>query len=120
MSGSAGERPQTVADYVLAQPDQARGPLVEVLNAIAAELPGATQAIRYQMPTFLIGNRSVVHAGAWKTHISVYPAPEADGDFADELAPYLAGKGTLQFPLDQPMPLPLIRRVAAVLAELRT
>jgi uncharacterized protein YdhG (YjbR/CyaY superfamily) len=60
-----------------------------------------------------------VHFAAWKHHLSLYPVPDADPAFAAELAPYLAGKGTLRFPLDQPIPGGLIERVVTLLAQQR-
>jgi uncharacterized protein YdhG (YjbR/CyaY superfamily) len=61
---------------------------------------------------------AIVHVAAWKRHLSLYPVPHAGGDLDGELGPYRGGAGTLRFTLDQPLPLPLIRRVVErLLAE---
>jgi len=65
------------------------------------------------------GGRDLVYFAAWRKHLSVYPVPDADEALARELAPYLAGRGTLRFPFSKPVPYPLIGRVAAALAEQR-
>jgi len=84
--------------------------LAEVRSTIHAALPEAEDAISYNMPTLMIGGRRIVHYAGWKKHVSLYPMP-GDEDLATDLAPYAAGKGTLKFPLDQPVPHDLIARV---------
>ena len=72
--------------------------------------PDAEETIKYQMPTFMLkGN--LVHFAAFKKHIGFYPVPTGIEAFKDELSAYKQGKGSVQFPLDQPMPYDLIRRI---------
>jgi uncharacterized protein YdhG (YjbR/CyaY superfamily) len=66
-----------------------------------------------------LNGKSLVQFSAWKQHISLYPVPDADPAFAAELAPYLAGRGTLRFPLHEPIPGGLIERVVTLLAQQR-
>jgi uncharacterized protein YdhG (YjbR/CyaY superfamily) len=110
----------SVDAYVDALPDAVRPVFEQVRRAVREALPGAGETISYQMPTFTLGGRSVVHVAAWKHHLAVYPVPAGDPAFERELAPYRAAEGTLRFPLKQPIPVDLIARVAALLAEQRT
>ena len=66
-----------------------------------------------------LAGKHLIYFGAWKSHISVYPLPSADAAVTRELAPYLAGKGTLKFGLGKPIPYELIGQVAAALAAQR-
>lgn len=71
-----------------------------------------TEKISYGIPTFNLNGRYLVYIAGWKEHVSVYPAIGAVArEFKDELKPYRSGKGTLRFPLDQPLPKGLIRRI---------
>jgi uncharacterized protein YdhG (YjbR/CyaY superfamily) len=63
------------------------------------------------MPTFTLGGSYLIYFAAYRKHIGMYPAPLGDADLADELLPYAAGKGTLRFPLDKPIPFDLISKV---------
>jgi uncharacterized protein YdhG (YjbR/CyaY superfamily) len=89
--------------------------LADMRGAARSALPGATETIRYDIPTLQIGGKSVAHFGAWKTHLALYPVPDGDDDFAAAIAPYRHGKGTLRFPLDDPLPLSLIGEVFRLL-----
>lgn len=102
----------TVEDYLAALPDQVRPVLAEVRAAILRALPDAGERISYAMPTATLDGRSVIHYAAWKTHVSVYPVPDGDAEFEQEIAAYRSGPGTLRFPLDGPIPYQLIGRVA--------
>ena len=73
-------------------------------------LSEAQETINYQMPTFTL-NGNLVHFAGFKNHIGFYPTPTGIEAFKDELSAYKGAKGSVQFPLDQPMPLPLIRRI---------
>jgi uncharacterized protein YdhG (YjbR/CyaY superfamily) len=100
----------TIDEYIAAQPQALHTPLNTLRETIQAAAPDATEKISYGMPTFyLLGN--LVHFGAAKHHIGFYPAPSGLDAFTDDLAPYQSGKGTARFPLEEPMPLELIRRI---------
>ena len=78
--------------------------------------PDALEKISYGMPTFTLkGN--LVHFGAFKTHIGFYPTPSGIEKFKDELAVYKGAKGSVQFPLDEPLPLDLVRRIVEFRVE---
>ena len=84
--------------------------LQKIRQTIHAAAPDATEKISYQMPTFyLYGN--LVHFAAFKNHIGFYPAPQGIEAFKEALAAYKGAKGSVQFPLNQPLPLDLVRRI---------
>ncbi len=104
------EAPQTIDDYIAGYPEEVQAILQLIRRTIHETAPEATEAISYGMPTFkLHGN--LVHFGAFKSHIGFYPVPSGMEAFKDELAAYKQGKGSVQFPLNKPMPLDLIRRM---------
>ena len=104
------EAPQTIDDYIAGYPEEVQAILQLIRRTIHETAPEATEAISYRMPTFkLHGN--LVHFGAFKSHIGFYPVPSGMEAFKDELAAYKQGKGSVQFPLNKPMPLDLIRRM---------
>ncbi|MDO9495052.1 MAG: DUF1801 domain-containing protein [Nocardioides sp.] len=82
------------------------------------ELPGLSETIAYNMPTFQRAGRSVLHVAGWKTHVAIYPEPPAPADDAGlvlDLAPYASGKGTLRFALAEPLDEQLVRRTLRAL-----
>ena len=102
--------PTTIDAYIAAFPEDVQAVLQQIRWTIHETVPEATEAISYQMPTFkLHGN--LVHFGAFKSHIGFYPVPSGIEAFQEELAAYKQGRGSVQFPLDRPMPYDLIRRI---------
>lgn len=102
--------PKTIDEYKALFPPAVQEILEKVRQVIQEAAPAAQEAIKYQIPTFeLHGN--LISFGAYKTHIGLYPTPGGFAPFEAELAPYRTGKGTAQFPLDQPIPYDLIRRI---------
>ena len=91
-------------------PEEVRKILEELRVTIKAAAPAAEERISYQMPTFFLkGN--LVHFAAYKRHIGFYPTPSGIEKFQKELAVYASAKGSVQFPLDKPIPYALIRRI---------
>jgi|SRR5687767_579697 uncharacterized protein YdhG (YjbR/CyaY superfamily) len=109
----------TVDDYIASFPAEVQRTLEDVRAAIRAVVPGTEERISYGIPTFALDGRYVVYFSGWKRHVSVYPIPDADPDLAKAIKPYMAGKGTLKFALDKPIPIELVQRVAARLLEQR-
>jgi len=104
------EKPTTIDEYIAAFPADVQDILQKVRETIKTAAPQATEAISYGMPTFkLEGN--LVHFGAFKTHLGFYPIPSGLEQFKEELAQYKGGKGSVQFPFDQPMPYALITKI---------
>jgi uncharacterized protein YdhG (YjbR/CyaY superfamily) len=110
---------ETVDDYIASFPVDVQVKLDAVRAAMADAAPGTEQTITYDIPTFTLDGRYIVYFAGWKRHISVYPIPNADEAFEKELAPYVSGRGTLRFALDEPIPLELIRRVVGGLMTQR-
>lgn len=102
--------PQTIDEYIAACPKDVQPVLEQVRGAIRKAAPAAEEAIKYQIPTFVLDG-NLVHFGAFKHHIGFYPTSSGTAKFASELAKYNGSKGTVQFPLDKPMPLGLIGRI---------
>ena len=109
----------TIDQYIGSFPEDVQIVLQEVRRRIRNVVPAADETISYRIPAMTLNGRHLVHFAAWKNHISLYPIPPADKAFARELAPYLAGKGTVRFPLHKPIPYHLIERLVALLAQRR-
>lgn len=103
---------KTIDEYINTFPEDVRQILSELRKAIKEAAPQAEETINYQMPTFTL-NGNLVHFAAFKNHIGFYPTPTGIEAFKKELAPYKGAKGSVQFPIDQPLPLPLIRKIVA-------
>ena len=101
---------KTIDEYISMFPDDVRTILNQVRQTIREAAPEAQETINYQMPTFTLNGNLVYFAG-FKNHIGFYPTPTGIEAFKDELSAYKGAKGSVQFPLDQPMPLSLIRRI---------
>lgn len=103
-------KPTTIDEYIANFPADVQEILQKVRETIKTAAPQATEAISYGMPTFkLEGN--LVHFGAFKEHLGFYPIPSGLVEFQEELAPYKSGKGSVQFPYNQPMPFALITKI---------
>lgn len=96
--------------YIAPFPPDVRKLLERVRKEIRKAAPGAEEAIKYRIPTFVL-NGNLVHFAAFKEHIGFYPTPGAKEEFAADIERYGGGKGTMRFPLDEPIPYDLIRRI---------
>lgn len=105
------EKTENIDSYIVGFPDGVQQILQQVRAAIKAAAPAAAEAISYGIPTFKLNDKNLVHFAAFKNHIGFYATPTGHGAFAEELSKYKQGKGSVQFPLDQPMPLDLITRI---------
>ncbi len=100
----------SIDEYIASFPADIRERLRQMRAVIHEAAPEAQEKISYQMPTFFL-HGNLVHFAAFKNHIGFYPAPRGIEAFKDELAAYEGAKGSVQFPLDQPLPLDLVRRI---------
>jgi uncharacterized protein YdhG (YjbR/CyaY superfamily) len=105
-------RPQGITEYINAAPQGARTKLREMLACIRASAPGAKESLKWGMPAFS-HKRILVTFAAFKHHIGFYPTPSAVTAFANELSKFATAKGSIQFPLEKPLPLALIRKITA-------
>ena len=109
---------KSVDEYIATFPEGVQTILQRVRSTIRKALPGAEEAISYQIPTYRMHGGYVVYFAGWKQHYSLYPATgRLVAAFKDDLAPYEVSKGTIRFPLSQPVPVRLIERLAKFLAK---
>lgn len=109
----------TTDEYIASFPPETQAALESVRQTIRSAAPVTDEGISYGIPAYKLDGRYVVWFAGWKRHISVYPIPFGDEALDAELKPYLAARGTLRFPLDRPLPLALIGKVAAELVRQR-
>jgi uncharacterized protein YdhG (YjbR/CyaY superfamily) len=104
---------QSVDEYIAAQPEAVRDTLERVRGAIRKAVPEAREVISYQMPTYTLHGARLIYFAVWKQHYALYAATEqVVAAFEAELASYEIDKGTIRFPLSQPVPVKLIGRIA--------
>lgn len=108
---------RTIDEYIEAFPEDLARMLESMRKTIREAAPDAVEAISYQMPTFKLNGRNLVHFAAFKNHIGFYPIPSGIEAFKTELSPYKQGKGSVRFPLEKPLPLDLVRRIVRFRAE---
>ena len=101
----------SIDEYIATFPEDIQKILEELRAVIKAAAPKAEEKISYQMPTFTLNGGNLVHFAAFKKHIGFYPTPSGTEAFQKELSVYKGAKGSVQFPLDKPMPLKLIRKI---------
>ncbi|HEX9068589.1 MAG TPA: DUF1801 domain-containing protein [Ktedonobacterales bacterium] len=101
---------QTIDEYIATFPADIQALLQAVRATIREAAPEAKERISYQISTFTL-HGNLVHFAAFKRHIGFYPTSSGTAAFHDELAPYVVSKGTVRFPLDQPLPMELIARI---------
>jgi len=100
----------SIDEYIASFPSEIQDLLAKLRQTIKEAAPEAEEKISYQMPTFAL-HGNLVHFAAYKNHIGFYPAPRGIEAFKEELASYKGAKGSVQFPLDRPLPYDLIRRI---------
>ena len=105
-------RPESITEYINAAPKEARKKLREMRECIRAAAPGAKESLKWGMPAFSY-QRILVTFAAFKHHIGFYPTPSAATAFAKDLSKFVTADASIQFPLDKPLPLPLIRKITA-------
>lgn len=114
-TAKATATPATVAAYIAGTPPAARRALKQLRAAIRAAAPGITERISYRIPTFDLDGRRLLYIAAFTNHVSVYPVtPGMVARHGKAIARYRTGKGTLRFPLDQPIPAGLVGKLAKV------
>ena len=109
---------KSVAEYIAAQPEAVQGVLRRVRSTIRKAVPGAEEVISYQIPTYKVNGRPLLYFAAWRLHYSLYPSTDrVVAAFKDALAPYKVNKGTIRFPLSEPVPMKLIEGIAKLRAQ---
>ncbi|MCM3873060.1 MAG: DUF1801 domain-containing protein [Pyrinomonadaceae bacterium] len=105
-------RPTSITEYINAAPKEARTKLREMRACIRAAAPGAKESLKWGMPAFSY-HRILVTFAAFKNHIGFYPTPSAVRAFAKDLSKFVTADASIQFSLDEPLPLPLIGKITA-------
>jgi uncharacterized protein YdhG (YjbR/CyaY superfamily) len=105
-------RPKTIAEYIAAAPQQAQKKLREMRACVRKAAPGAKESLKWGMPAFS-HKRILVTFAAHRHHIGFYPTPSAVSAFAKDLAKFVTAKGSIQFPLERPLPRALIHKITA-------
>lgn len=106
--------PQNIDEYIAGFPKDVQEILEKIRMTIRKAAPAAEEAMSYKMPTFNLKGQYLIYFAAYKKHIGLYPVPVGDAEFNEEVSAYQAGKGTLQFPLDKPIPYKLISKIVKV------
>ena len=104
--------PQNIDQYIAGFPSNVQELLQQVRSIIKKAAPDAEEAIKYRIPTFVLdGKHNLVHFAAFQKHIGFYPTPSGIENFKDALSGYKCAKGSVQFPLDKPVPFRLIGKI---------
>jgi uncharacterized protein YdhG (YjbR/CyaY superfamily) len=104
---------ESIDEYIGASPEHIRTPLEDMRRTIHEAAPEAVEAIAYQIPTFRLKGRNLVHFAAFKSHLGFYPTSSGIEAFSDDLSAYSTSRGTVRFPLEEPIPHDLVRRIVA-------
>ncbi|HEX5110991.1 MAG TPA: DUF1801 domain-containing protein [Vicinamibacterales bacterium] len=108
----------SVDDYIAAQPPASRRVLRQLRRTIREAVPDAVESISYGIPAYKLHGRPVVYFAAWQRHYSLYPSsPRLVAAFRKQLAPYELAKGTIRFPISEPVPVQLIEGIARLRAK---
>lgn len=110
----------SIDEYIAGFPPETQKVLEELRALIKASAPDATETISYAIPTFDLNGKHLVHFAGYAGHVGLYPAPSGLEAFKKDLKPYKSGKGSVQFPLGQPLPKDLIRRIVEFRVEQST
>jgi uncharacterized protein YdhG (YjbR/CyaY superfamily) len=109
---------KSVSGYIAAQPASSRAVLAQVRAVIRKALPKAEEGISYQIPAYKLPEGVALYFAGWKEHFSLYPATGSVAtELGDELSGYIVSKGTIRFPLSDPVPVRLITRIAKLRAK---
>ena len=110
----------SIDEYIAGFPPETQKALEELRALIKASALDATEKISYAMPTFDLNGHHLVHFAGYEKHVGFYPTGSGVEAFKEELKPYKSGKGSAQFPLGQPLPTDLIRRIVEFRVEENT
>ena len=104
-------KPKDIDEYIAGFPKETQKILKQIRATIKKAVPQAEESISYAIPTFKLKGHYFIYFAGYKNHIGLYPAPRGNVAFKKVLSAYKGGKGTVQFPLDRPMPLSLITSI---------
>lgn len=105
------DKPKSTDEYISSFPKETQILLQEVRKTIKNVAPEADESISYGMPAYKLDGKALVYFAGYKNHIGFYATPTGHAEFTEELAKYKQGKGSVQFPINEPMPLDLITKI---------
>src|SRR6267378_8571721 len=105
---------ETINEYIESFPENVRTILERLRATVRQAAPEAVESISYDMPTFKLDGKRLVYFSAWKNHIGFYSIPEGNGVFRKQLSPYAGPKGSLRFPLENPIPYDLVNKIVTL------
>lgn len=108
---------KTIDEYIGTFPEDVQSILEKMRQTIRKAALEAIEGISYQMPTFKLNGRNLVHFAAFKNHIGFYPIPSGIEAFKEELSSYKQGKSSGRFPMDKPIPYDLVKKIVLVIEE---
>ena len=101
----------SIDEYIVTFPEDVQLKMRQIVAIIKEKVPEVEESISYDMPTFKINGKRFLYFAGYKKHIGLYSVPTGNNEFIDELSKYKQGKGSVQFPLNKPIPLELIARI---------
>lgn len=108
----------SIQDYISKAPEQTRDKLIQLYEIIKEVMPAETEeTISYKMPTFKLGGKAVVYFAAFAKHVSLFPFPSGVKEFQEETKNYTTSTGTIQFPLNENLPVDLIKKITKFRVE---
>lgn len=110
------QKPEIIDEYIALFPEDVQQLLQQVRQTIQKAAPGAGEVISYAIPTYVL-NGNLVHFAAFKNHIGFYPGPSGIEAFKEELKEYKSAKGSVQFPIKDPIPYPVISKIVEFRVE---
>jgi uncharacterized protein YdhG (YjbR/CyaY superfamily) len=108
---------ESIDEYIALFPEDVQDILEELREVISKSAPEAEETINYGMPTFKLNGKNLVHFAAYKNHIGFYPTPSGIAAFKKEISQYKSSKGAVQFPIDKPIPFPLVKKIVIFRVE---
>lgn len=111
------DKPKSIEEYISNFPKETQLLLEEVRNTIKNTAPEAEESISYGMPVYKLYKKPLVYFAGYGNHIGFYATPTGHAEFAKELSKYKQGKGSVQFPINEPLPLELIKRIVQFRVE---
>ncbi len=107
----------TVDEYIQSFPKDVQGTLLKVRRRLRKVVPGAVEIISYGIPCLNLNGKNLVFFAGWKSHISMYPVPAGTVAYRKAVARYIGGKGTIKFPISEPIPYYLVEKTARYLLK---
>ena len=105
---------KTVEEYIDSQPKEQRKVLEKIRALVKSMIPKAEEAMGYGVASFKLNSKPLIYYASFKNHIGIYPVPKAEGKLAEKIKKHQTGKGTLQFPLNEPIPYGFIKQVIKI------